>query len=182
MKRRRGAAGGRGFDYGAWAEYLTDFARGKDRPTTGLSPLTKDVGSSAANRLIDRLAGALLARMDLWSAALDRDIEASHTLSAFENAWALARKRLGPICALVTSDLFADEIAESLVGSFRKSLENTQAGIEGQLAALGSGFDAELDVVRRSPLPAVLAGEVSDEPASPPTIGRPGVRRRPIIT
>lgn len=119
--------------YASWAGWLDAFARGEDRPTTGLVPVDESLGPAMSARLLNRIAAAFTRRTGLWSHTLDRRISAATRLGGLAELGATlvaARAGLRPLWALADSALLPAELRSELRRALTEMLEQSQRSLE----------------------------------------------------
>lgn len=119
--------------YANWAGWLDAFARGEDRPTTGLVPVDESLGPAVNARLLNRIAAAFTRRTGLWSQTLDRRISAATRLGGLPELAATlvtARAGLRPVWALADCALLPAELRTELRRALTEMLEQTQRSLE----------------------------------------------------
>jgi hypothetical protein len=164
--------------YTAWASWLSAFAQGSEEPPVGLPPMDPEVlGGSVVARLTQRSAAALQARLELWLAAMRRDLDRSSTPVQLSAALAAARRRIGPIRAFASSDLLLPALRESLQKARDDSLTASHSGLMEQLGRDRLRNEALLRVAREQPLERSLSIDLG--PADQPSA--PAASRRPIL-
>jgi hypothetical protein len=165
--------------YTAWCDWLSGFARGAEDPLEGLPAIDPEVlGGSVVARLSERCAAALQARMDLWVAALRRDLDRCRTPAEFGTALGVARRRLGPIRAFAGSELLMPGLREPLQQALEESLSKSHQGMLDQLGRDRMGGEQLLRVARENPLDRTLGLDLSDADPEP---APGGPTRRPIL-
>jgi hypothetical protein len=113
-----------GNPYAAWADWLAAFGRGEDRPATHLAAVADDMGPNMQARVLHRLNEAFVARQELWSKALQRDLD---TLpSALATNLIQARARLRPLVELTRSELLPEPVRAVLREALADAVRSTQ--------------------------------------------------------
>jgi hypothetical protein len=165
--------------YTAWCDWLSAFARGAEEPLEGLPAIDPEVlGGSVVARLSERCAAALQARMDLWLAALRRDLDRSRTPAEFGTALGAARRRLDPIRAFAGSELLMPGLREPLQQALEDSLSKSHQGLLDQLGRDRMSGEQLLRVARENRLDRTLGLDLGDADPEPAPAGP---TRRPIL-
>lgn len=153
-----------GNPYATWADWLTAFGRGEDRPTTQLVAVTDDLGPDMQARVLHRLNEAFVARHRLWVTALQRDLD---TLpAALATHLVQARARLRPLVELTRSALLPEPVRDVLQEALADAVRSTQDSLANDVRR----EDALLAVVRDNDLTAALTEPSRvDEPEPRPS-------------
>jgi hypothetical protein len=153
-----------GNPYAAWADWLTAFGHGEDRPATHLVAVTEELGPDMQARVLHRLNEAFVARHQLWVKALQRDLDALP--SALATHLVQARARLRPLVELTRSELLPGPVRDVLQEALADAVRSTQDGLVNDVRQ----EDDLLAVVRENDLTVALAAPSRvDEPESRPS-------------
>jgi hypothetical protein len=151
--------------YAVWAGWLDGFARGSDASPDGLPPLSEEnLGAASAQRLAQRCADAMNARLALWARAYDRDQAVVASVDDQRQALTAARRRLLPIWRFVESDLLFEPLKGALINALKETAERSQQEAEHHARRAPRNREELLRVVLEHPLDRRVDVHLQDEP------------------
>jgi len=139
--------------YSDWVDWLVAFGKGRDLPAGHLHAIDPaTMGQACVARLYGRCGDAVGARLQLWWAAIGRDLDRARSADELRMALSAARARLAPLEALARSALLPQDLRGSLGERLSRALDDVQEQLEARAAHQRVSGAGTLRILREHPV------------------------------